>query len=212
MTRGEASKAEEERDNLSCIPPATLPTLLQTMPSSNTSDATRLHVRSYPASLSRGAKAFKTSIVLSDRVVDGVVFKQVFDGKHAVDVLSELINSDRTIALLFGRALDAQQFFHHVNLEHRLRGSPSELYQFNDPPIDIYPLAPRRVESIIVDNEDLPSGVFSLLLKCYTPTCSFVTSTCYSISCPRRAEKAKRLADELGRVGGRTDGLEDRKD
>jgi hypothetical protein len=40
--------------------------------------------------------------------------------------------------------------------------------------------------------EGLPSGVFTLLLDCYSPTCSN-TSLCYSIACPRRLEQAKRL-------------------
>ena len=35
------------------------------------------------------------------------------------------------MALLLGRALDAQKFFHDVNYEHRLRDSSHELYQFN---------------------------------------------------------------------------------
>lgn len=39
---------------------------------------------------------------------------------------------DRNLALLVGRALDAQNFLHDVNYEHRLRDSPDELYRFRD--------------------------------------------------------------------------------
>ena len=39
---------------------------------------------------------------------------------------------DRNLAILVGRSLDAQNFFHDVNYEHRLRDSGDELYQFRE--------------------------------------------------------------------------------
>ncbi len=38
----------------------------------------------------------------------------------------------------------------------------------------------------------LPSGVFTLLTDCYSPTCSR-DQLCYSIACPRRLEQQARL-------------------
>jgi hypothetical protein len=84
------------------------------------------------------------------------------------------------LAVLVGRALDQQKFFHDVNYEHRLRDSVHELYQFRQNII-----TKRTAES--VENEDeLPNGVFTLLTNCYSPTCTEKMS-CYSPLCPRRS-------------------------
>lgn len=243
--------------------------------------ATRKQLQVYPAFLSRVAEAFRTSIVLSERVKDGgLAYKEAFDGREAVDLIAEIIKtSDRNLALLLGRALDAQKFFHDVTYDHRLRDSATELYQFKEklmipgapfgtsefvvgsgtppgdedgssslhdlsqssilvPPSSTYasstygdgpgstpvtpfgssdggtlsarvkaagsislpPLSPGSVTTAISatnpaggdDSNALPTGVFTLLLDCYSPTCSN-TSLCYSIACPRRIEQAKRL-------------------
>ncbi|EJU03635.1 CNH-domain-containing protein [Dacryopinax primogenitus] len=42
------------------------------------------------------------------------------------------------------------------------------------------------------ENIPLPTGVFTLLTECYSPTCSR-DSLCYSIACPRRLEQQSRL-------------------
>ena len=85
----------------------------------------------YPALLSRVAQAFKERITLSDRVKDGLTYKDAFDGREAVDKIAYIIKTtDRNLALLLGRALDAQKFFHAVTYDHRLRDSSHDLYQF----------------------------------------------------------------------------------
>ena len=66
-----------------------------------------------------------------DRVKDGLTYKDTFDGREAVDKIAYIIKTaDRNLALLLGRALDAQKFFHDVTYDHRLRDSANELYQF----------------------------------------------------------------------------------
>lgn len=50
---------------------------------------------------------------------------------------------------------------------------------------------PRR-GSFSSDEVVLPSGVFTLLTDCYSPTCSR-DQLCYSIACPRRLEQQARL-------------------
>jgi hypothetical protein len=50
---------------------------------------------------------------------------------------------------------------------------------------------PRR-GSFSSDEIVLPSGVFTLLTDCYSPTCSR-DQLCYSIACPRRLEQQARL-------------------
>ncbi|CAG8548773.1 2177_t:CDS:10 [Gigaspora margarita] len=85
----------------------------------------------YPALLSRVADAFRSRIILSNRMKDNLEYKDCFDGREAVDKIAYIIKTtDRNLALLLGRALDSQKFFHDVTYDHRLRDSSSELYQF----------------------------------------------------------------------------------
>lgn len=135
----------------------------------------------YPALLSRVAECFRQKIITGDRTKNELTYKNAFSGFEAVDVLSYIIRTtDRNLALLLGRALDAQKFFHDVTYEHRLRDSQSEMYQFR--------------ESLMDEPEDKNpvNGVFVLLSDCYSPTCTR-DQLCYSIACPRRLEQVSRL-------------------
>lgn len=79
------------------------------------------------------AHAFRQRIVLRDRVKNELTYSKAFTGIEAVDLIGYIIQTtDRNLALLLGRALDAQKFFHDVTYEHRLRDRASEVYQFND--------------------------------------------------------------------------------
>ena len=132
----------------------------------------------YGALLSNVAQAFRERISVSEKEKDSLVYKNAFSGYEAVDLIAYIIRtSDRNLALLLGRSLDAQKFFHEVAYAHRLRDSPNEIYQFK--------------ETI---NEEPPevNGVFTLLTECYSPTCSR-DNLCYSIACPRRLEQQQRL-------------------
>ncbi|KAK8917279.1 hypothetical protein H634G_09130 [Metarhizium anisopliae BRIP 53293] len=135
----------------------------------------------YPALLSRVAECFRRKIITGDRTKNELTYKNAFSGSEAVDVLSYIIRTtDRNLALLLGRALDAQKFFHDVTYEHRLRDSQSEMYQFK--------------ETLMEEPEEKPpvNGVFVLLTECYSPTCTR-DQLCYSIACPRRLEQVSRL-------------------
>ncbi|KAJ7463423.1 CNH domain-containing protein [Mycena galericulata] len=179
----------------------------------------------YPALLSRVAEAFRQRVPRADRVKDGLTYHDAFDGREAVDRIAHIIKTtDRNLALLLGRALDAQKFFHDVTYDHRLRDSVVELYQFRtklptpfgsgelspggegagatllgapapaggvlspDSFVDGSPGADAEVE----EEAPLPTGVFTLLADCYSPTCSR-DQLCYSIACPRRLEQQARL-------------------
>lgn len=86
----------------------------------------------YPAILSRVAKAFKESLVLGINMKDGLEYHDSFTGKEAVDAICHIIRTnDRNLALLLGRSLDAQKFYHDVTYNHRLRDSPNEVYTFS---------------------------------------------------------------------------------
>ncbi|AEO65224.1 4daa57b4-df88-424a-bd71-ac98bf835f26 [Thermothielavioides terrestris] len=140
----------------------------------------------YPALLSRVAECFRQKIVTGDRTKNELTYKNAFSGAEAVDVLSYIIRTtDRNLALLLGRALDAQKFFHDVTYEHRLRDSTYEMYQFR--------------ETMTEEAEEKPAvnGVFVLLTECYSPTCTR-DQLCYSIACPRRLEQVSRLNLKMG--------------
>jgi hypothetical protein len=140
----------------------------------------------YPALLSRVAECFRRKIVVGDRTKNELTYKNAFSGAEAVDVLSYIIRTtDRNLALLLGRALDAQKFFHDVTYEHRLRDSTYEMYQFR--------------ETLTEETEEKPAvnGVFVLLSECYSPTCTR-DQLCYSIACPRRLEQVSRLNLKAG--------------
>ncbi|XDT19963.1 Domain found in Dishevelled, Egl-10, and Pleckstrin (DEP) [Nakaseomyces glabratus] len=87
----------------------------------------------YPALLSRVAAKFRQTIQLGEYKKDGLLYRDAFTGQQAVDVICALVRtSDRNLALLLGRSLDAQKLFHDVVYEHRLRDSPYEVYEFTD--------------------------------------------------------------------------------
>ena len=159
--------------------------LANSKPSGQVSHVTSTSRRSkvplvYPALLSRIADVFRERIALGERQKNGLSYQNAFSGAEAVDLIGYIIKTnDRNLALLLGRALDAQKFFHDVTYDHRLRDTPGELYQFKE-----------------TMGEEAPSsdvnGVFTLLTECYGPTCTRDT-LCYSIACPRRLEQQARL-------------------
>ena len=134
----------------------------------------------YPALLSRVAEVFLDRISPGDRSKDALLtYPYAFTGREAVDLLAWIIRTtDRNLALLLGRALDAQKLFHDVTYEHRLRDSPTEIYQFR--------------ETVSETPAASVQGVVTLLTECYSPTCTR-DHLCYSIACPRRLEQQARL-------------------
>ena len=132
----------------------------------------------YGALLSNIAQAFHERVAIGEKERDGLVYQKAFTGYEAVELISFIIRtSDRNLALLLGRSLDAQKYFHEVTYAHRLRDSPNEIYQFKESPDDKPPEA---------------NGIFTLLTECYSPTCNR-DHVCYSIACPRRLEQQQRL-------------------
>lgn len=133
----------------------------------------------YPALLSRVAEVFKDRIPIAEKQKDGLVYNNSFTGAEAVDLIAYIIKTtDRNLALLLGRSLDAQRFFHDVTYAHRLRDSSNEVYQFQ--------------ETMLEEGTEQVDGVFTLLTECYSPTCTR-DRLCYSIACPRRLEQQARL-------------------
>ena len=155
----------------------------------------------YGALLSKVAQTFRERIAIGEKEKDGLVYKNAFTGYEAVELVAYIIRtSDRNLALLLGRSLDAQKFFHEVAYAHRLRDSPNEIYQFK--------------EALIEEPPEV-NGVFTLLTECYSPTCTR-DHLCYSIACPRRLEQQSRLnlklLPGLKREGSQTSLHEEEKD
>jgi len=168
------------------LPTETNDTTLQHRPSvaksiSSTTDKRQKSPLVYPALLSRVAECFREKIAIGDRTKNDLTYKNAFSGADAVDIISYIIKTtDRNLALLLGRALDAQKFFHDVTYDHRLRDSSIEMYQFRETMMD----EPHETPEV--------NGVFVLLTECYSPTCTR-DQLCYSIACPRRLEQQSRL-------------------
>ncbi|KAJ3081352.1 RHO1 GDP-GTP exchange protein 2 [Quaeritorhiza haematococci] len=171
----------------------------------------------YPALLSQVANAFRSRIALSSHTKDGLEYNDSFVGREAVDTIAFIIKTtDRNLALLLGRALDAQKFFHDVTWNHRLRDSINEFYQFQSTPMFRGIAGPGGANTTSIGAsvvggddartasragasskpDDLPNGVFTLLTDCYSPTCTR-DRLCYSIACPRRLEQQTRLQQQM---------------
>ena len=178
----------------------------------------------YPAMLSQVAKAFRDRVPLSTHTKDSLEYKESFLGREGVvstieDVMKHLpvINrmrqdtialiiktTDRNLALLLGRALDAQKFFHDVTYMHRLRDSPVELYAFQQYlGLQVEDGADQDDVPDTPLDDGLPNGVFTLLTDCYSPTCTR-ERLCYSIACPRRLEQQTRLLNQTSHQLQRT--------
>ncbi|KNC95938.1 uncharacterized protein SPPG_08691 [Spizellomyces punctatus DAOM BR117] len=202
----------QQRRSASSVPPSSPPSIPGSRRSSGVpqppprfdSEHSSLHKRDsedvripmvYPALLSKVADAFRVKVPLSTHTKDSLEYTDCFVGRDAVDTIAFIIKTtDRNLALLLGRALDAQKFFHDVTYNHRLRDSSNELYKFQA----------RTVTPLVADIPDatadpeeggLPNGVFTLLTDCYSPTCTR-DRLCYSIACPRRLEQQTRLLSQ----------------
>ncbi|KAI8355573.1 hypothetical protein BD560DRAFT_407214 [Blakeslea trispora] len=158
----------------------------------------------YTALLSHVSKEFLKKIQLSDIAFkDNIQYNDTFYGSEAVDCVSEILStSDRTLALLVGRALESQGLFHHVNYDRELRDLETELYQIeytgNQSASDnqtsankLFPLRKSGRKHVPFVCETLPiNGVFSIFTNCYSPTCTS-KNPCYSPSCPKKIKKTK---------------------
>ncbi|KLO05311.1 hypothetical protein SCHPADRAFT_731025 [Schizopora paradoxa] len=145
--------------------------------------------------LSQIAEDFQVrmSSQLSDQVRDGSTYKGAFTGRIAVDQLAIVLDtSDRQLALLIGRSLNAQGLFSDVKKERNLFEDSEEIYQFgvgmkegNTPE-----QSQQKLESGSVN------GVWTLLTKCYSASCNESRGSglykCYSCICPRGATVEQR--------------------
>jgi hypothetical protein len=137
--------------------------------------------RCNPALVSDIARGFKAAIVPGTRRQVDVVYDNVFTGREAIDALCALLQiADRKRAVLVAREMEDQGLFRDFNHVHRLRDDPSKLYCF-------IPHASAHAAGGEADAKpQTPSGVYTLLTRCYSPTCGLgdPSEGCYSPLCP----------------------------
>ncbi|KAI8979454.1 hypothetical protein BDF20DRAFT_507264 [Mycotypha africana] len=151
----------------------------------------------HPAYLSNLAHEFKEQIIISTKIKDSIEYHDAFDGKDAVTKLTAIIKTtDRHLALLVGRALHQQKFFHDVRYEQTLKDSAEELYQYNSITTATDEPSSSKSSSTAAEQQLLPSGIFTPLTDCYSPSCTS-ENKCYSPRCPKKLTKYSMQQKQL---------------
>ncbi|KAG5730352.1 Rho1 guanine nucleotide exchange factor 1 [Termitomyces sp. T112] len=138
-----------------------------------------------------------------------VQYEQTFTGKDIVSAIHAriqreliithgLLITDRRASLQVARSLQSQLFFTEVEWDDsaKVKDNAGDLYNFLD-------------NAMSFDDEfddDLPTGIVTILTRCYSPTCS-ESDPCYSYVCPRKGDLAAVLArapEELEAIIPRT--------
>lgn len=101
--------------------------------------------------------------------------------------------NDRRIALQVAQSLQNQLFFYEVEWGGRtLSDSVEDVYMFLDDDGDGE--ADAGPSNMILDGfAELPSGVITLLTKCYSPSCN-EGGPCYAYGCPKRGQVSASLS------------------
>ncbi|KAG8803133.1 hypothetical protein FRC17_006248, partial [Serendipita sp. 399] len=153
--------------------------------------------------LSHLANRLRDRVPRGTHVKGSIPYPRAFTGKDIVSTIQlqiqkELQNnmgfqtSDRRAALQVARSLQSQLFFYEVEWGGRLlQDGLEDVYMF----LDDNPVSEGNIEGYRMEREELPTGVITLLTKCYAPSCQ-EGSACYSYSCPRR-ESALTLESHL---------------
>ena len=85
--------------------------------------------------------------------------------------------NDRCAALHVARSLQSQLFFYEVEWGNRvLQDNVEDVFMFLDDQ--------EGTSEAAMEREELPTGVITMLTRCYTPTCGD-GGVCYSYGCPR---------------------------
>ncbi|KAJ7460820.1 signal transducer [Mycena latifolia] len=139
--------------------------------------------------LSHIAVQLRDKVPRGTHVKGSIPYPRAFTGKDIVSTIQAQIQrelavnhgistSDRRAALQVARSLQSQLFFYEVEWGGRvLQDGVEDVYMFLDDQEGTSDAAPER--------EELPTGVITMLTKCYSPSCGDETQ-CYSYGCPRR--------------------------
>ncbi|KAJ7230675.1 CNH domain-containing protein [Mycena pura] len=139
--------------------------------------------------LSHIAVQLRDKVPRGTHVKGSIPYPRAFTGKDIVNTIQSLIQrelainhgistDDRRAALQVARSLQSQLFFYEVEWGGRvLQDGVEDVYMFLDDQEGTADATPER--------EELPTGVVTMLTKCYSPNCSD-EMVCYSYGCPRR--------------------------
>ncbi|KAK6978137.1 CNH domain-containing protein [Favolaschia claudopus] len=139
--------------------------------------------------LSHIAVQLRDKVPRGTHVKGSIPYPRAFTGKDIVSTIQTQIQrelainhgistSDRRAALQVARSLQSQLFFYEVEWGGRvLQDGVEDVYMFLDDQEGGTDAAPER--------EELPTGVVTMLTKCYSPSCGDEVP-CYSYGCPRR--------------------------
>ena len=163
-----------------------------------------------PALISEVALAFRATIIPGERRQVDAVYNDVFTGREAIDTLCTLLQtSDRKVATVVGRELEEQGLFHDVNHVHHLRDDTNKLYSFMHGSSSSADAQSSFGEG--ATTQQTPSGVYTLLTRCYSPICGLEdeSEACYSPFCPtfprsteEKEQKSRDNASERGELSG----------
>lgn len=134
----------------------------------------------------------------------GRQYERAFTGKGVVDVMQSLIRKnlwshlffditalsssfstvvDRRVAFHVSQSLHSQLLFYEVEGRGReLTDDADNVYMFLDDVASGSDFSSTLAEPVA----PLPTGVVTMLTRCYTPTCIDEDRTCYAWSCPKR--------------------------
>ena len=85
--------------------------------------------------------------------------------------------NDRRAALHVARSLQSQLFFYEIEWGGRvLQDNVEDVFMFLDDQ--------EGTSEAAMEREELPTGVITMLTRCYTPMCG-EGGVCYSYGCPR---------------------------
>ncbi|KDQ19102.1 hypothetical protein BOTBODRAFT_103593 [Botryobasidium botryosum FD-172 SS1] len=137
------------------------------------------------ALLSHVAVKLKDKIKRETHVKGSIPYPRAFTGKDIVSTIQQIIQrellinlnistNDRRVALQVARSLQNQLFFYEVEWGGRaLVDGVEDVYMFLE-----------DAGGGIVEREELPTGVITVLTHCYSPSCG-EDGQCYSYGCMR---------------------------
>ncbi|KAF5318404.1 hypothetical protein D9611_013915 [Ephemerocybe angulata] len=139
--------------------------------------------------LSHIAVQLRDKIPRATHVKGSIPYDRAFTGKDIVSTIQSLIQrelainhgvstSDRRVAIQVARSLQSQLFFYEVEWGGRvLQDGVEDVFMFLD---DQESGSGGQGQA-----EELPTGVITMLSRCYSPSCGDGVS-CYAFGCPRK--------------------------
>ncbi|KAF8202439.1 CNH domain-containing protein [Pholiota molesta] len=141
--------------------------------------------------LSHIAMQLRDKVPRGVHVKGSIPYPRAFTGKDIVSTIQTQIQrelainhgvstNDRRVALQVARSLQNQLFFYEVEWGGRaLQDGVEDVYMFLDDQ--------ESGSDAIPEREELPTGVITMLTRCYSPSCGEGV-VCYSYSCPRKGD------------------------